>query len=320
MCVIHQQEPNIHLLTLKMMEQFLSTTKESYSSWAFTTKSYNIIVPTLLISLYSTESSIRNQVMVIVDRLAQSIGSALTKEVTYAQFLKYLHQFAQEIVLDRDQLLSRLYAFLTQDDDVQSLLPVAVRCFTKIFHDLFLEFIINERTPLLVSASLLQTLDYLRGSTVTRKLAPLAYRIVSSSNYPNDAGSQIVRCFIDKFNVTTLEVLLKDEQVFAFIEHCVKNFSSIKIRTENGVTSVGTLILRKFSVDLFDSMDVTMQKFFLDFVLQVCSHNDASDVVPAANSFMKKINLNCELIEPYFTNMKMLNFSKTKVNNFHCSY
>lgn len=312
MCVIHKQEPQIHLQTLKMMEQLLSTTKESYSSWALNTKSYNIVIPSLLISSYSTESSIRSQVMQIVDTLTQSIGPALTKEVTYAQFLKYLHQFSEEIVLDRDQLMSRLYAFLAQDDDVQSLLPVAIRCFTRIFHDLFLECIVDERTPLLVSASLMLTLDYLQDSTVIRKLAPLAFRIVSTSNYPNDAGSQVVRCFIDKFNVASLEVL-QDEQVFAFIEHCVKNFDSVKIRTENGVVSVGTLVLQKFSVDIFDSLDTTMQKFFLDFVLRVCSNNDASDVVPAANSFMKKINLNCELLEEYFTNMKMLKFSKTKV-------
>lgn len=315
MCVIHKQESDIHMQTLKIIEQLLSKTKESYSSWALNTKSYNILVPTLLISLYSTESTIRGQVLLIVDKLSHSIGPALTKEITYAQFLRYLHQFSEEILLDRDQLMSRLYSFLAQDDDVQSLLPVSVRCFTKIFHDLFLDCIVDEQTPELISASLLLILDYLRDSTVIRKLAPLAHRIVSTSNYPNDAGSQVVRCFIDKFNLAALEAL-EDEQVFAFIEYCVKNFASIKIRTENGVVSVGTLLLQKFSVDIFDSLDPTMQKFFLDFVLQVCSDKDAADVVPAANSFMKKINLNCKLLEQYFINMKMLKLSKAKVSSF----
>jgi len=312
MCVIYQLEPQIHLQSLKIMHQLLSATKESYFSWALSTKTYSIVVPSVLISLHSSDASIRSQTIEIVETLAQSIGPALTAEVTYAELLKYLHQFAEEIILDRDQLLSRLFAFLTQDDDVQSLLPAAVRCVTRIFYDSLLECIVDERTPLLVVASLLQTLDYLNESTVIRKLAPLAHKIVATSNYPNDAASQIVRCFVDKFDVATLEDLFEDQQAFAFVEFCVQNFACVKIRCETGVVSVGTLILQKFSGTLFDSLDTSGQKYFLDFVLRVCSCDDVCDVVSVANSFMKKITLNCELLEPYFANMKTVVLAKKK--------
>lgn len=306
MCLVHKENISLVSYSFGMMKNMLKNSNESYA-WMLSLSCDNIIVPCILIFLYSESSELRAAVVRTIEILCMSFGLAISKEITYVELLKHVLQFKDEIVLDREQLPSVLYAFLSQDVDVQAVLSSSTRCFTKNVFETLLDCIINERTPLSVSASLLLTIDFLQDAATVTKLIVLAYRVLTNTDIPSNSGSSIVVSVIDKFNVKEISVFER-ENVRRFLEYCMENCSKIKIRRENGVTCLGTIILRKISTDLFDKLQADLQKYLLRVVVNICAAGDNTELVSAANSFMKKITLNCELIVSYLERMKSMNF------------
>lgn len=285
-----------------MINFLLKNSTESYS-WALSLKLDNVLVPNILIFLYSPNSELRSLVMETIEIITTSFGSFLTSELTYLELVKHLLQYKDEIVLDREQLLSTVYGFLSQDDDVQSLLPGSVRCFTKTMFDNLINHVIDEKTPLSVSASLIITFEFLKDLKTIEKLILFVDRIVKGNDFPNDDGSFIIRSAIEKFHANDMKIY-EVSQVRDFVTHCLQNGSKLKIRTENAVCCVSALLLRKFADDVYDKMDTDMKNVILDAVFKICSGCDNIDLISAANSFAKKITLDCELLVPHLERMK----------------
>lgn len=291
-----------------MINSLLKNTDESYS-WAMGLKSDNILVPSILIFVYSNDSKLRSSVMETIEIITTSLSSALVSELTYLDLLKHILTYKSEIILDREQLLSTMYSFLAQDRDIQSLLPVSIRCFTRTILESIIKHVTDTTTPVSVSASLIVVLEFIRDTSSIVQLVEYADRIVKSSDSHDDNGSFVIQNVIDKLHASNME-MYDNAVIRNFIEYCFENGSKIKIRTERGLCCVSASLLRKLSVDIFDKMDDELKKLVLDSILKICSQGDDIDLISAANSFVKKVTLNCELLISYLENMKNITVEK----------
>lgn len=302
MCVQHRADVSVQCSTFKMINILLKDSSESYP-WALSMKADNVLVPCILIFSSSKNSELRSLVMGTIEIITMSIGSILIPDVSYLELLKYLLRYKEEIILDEKQMPVKTYEFLSQDDAVQSLLPASVRCLTKTVLDGVIKHITDTKTPLSVSARLMITLEYLNDADTVEKLVSYVTTLLKISNYPNNEASLIVCNVIDKFHANDMK-MYKKEVISDFIKYCLRNGSEIKIRTESGVCCVNALLLRKLAVDIFDKLGKDMKNIILDAVLKVCAKCDNVDLISTANSFVKKITLNCELLISHLENMK----------------
>lgn len=307
-CIQHKADPSVQICTFKMINLLLKNTDESYS-WATSMKSDNILVPCVLIFLYSEDSNLRAHVMETVEIIATSLSSALATDLTYLNLLKYILQYKSEIILDKEQLLSTMYAFLAQDKDIQSLLPVSVRCFTKQILENIINYITDPATPLSVSASLIVTLEYIKDTSSIEKLVKYADGIVRSSDSHDKDASFIIQNVIDKLHADDIE-MYNISGIRDFVVYCLKNGSKIKIQTARGTSCANASLLRKLAVDVFDQIDGDLKKIVLNSILKICSEGNDIDLISAANSFVKKITLDCDLLISYLETM--INATKEK--------
>ncbi len=302
MCIVHQEDAFIQLESIRLLNALLKNSTESYA-WMLNLSSENVTVLCLLASLYTENADLRAAVLETAEILSTSLGVAISAELTYLELVKYILQHREEILLDHEQLPSCIYTFLSRDSDVQSLLPVSIRCFTGAYHDALLECITNESTPLAVTASVLPVIDYLKDESVIMKLIPLADRILRNSDNLNGHSSVILRNVIEKFNVNAKNIF-KNEAAFSFVDLCMTNSARILVQNQDRVDCVGTILLQKLSVDIYDVLESDVQKYLLGAALKLSARNDRVNLVGAANSFVKKIRLNCDHVVPYLEKMK----------------
>lgn len=301
---MHKTDTTLQICAFKTINSLLTDSSESYA-WTLDLTLENIIVPCTLIFLYSSNADVRALVMSTVEFMSTSVGSAISSNVTYVELMKFILQHKEEIKMDREQLLSTLYSFLSQDQHVQSLLPTSSRFFTKKIHDCLLESVVDERVPLSVSASLIVVLEHLKDRKVIEKLIRLAGRIVRRDNRPNAEASFVVLNVLDKFHANDMEIY-EQAEIRAFLEHCLLKSADLQIRTEtSGVCCVGTVLLRKFAAtDIYDSLKTDWKRTILNVALAICAEGEHVELIAAANSFVKKITLDCRLALPYLESMR----------------
>ncbi|KAL1459635.1 hypothetical protein WDU94_011599 [Cyamophila willieti] len=255
-------------------------------------------VPYFMVLLYSHNEVVRKLSLDVLQCFTNTFKGLLSGKKSgkgFNEFLKDLMKYREEIYLDYQCVVTYVGEVLSGDGYHHVL-------------DSLLSYIIHEETPSHVTMQLLQILASVHSCHLFKRLIPLTQRLLLKQEEDDSTyrvlqvpQSRIMYQILSRFSHNTSE-LLNEASCWNCIQACVRDFS-VKLELDGKSLLCANVILDNMKPEVYDELTPVGKERLLHLLLDVKHETENDDILICIKDFVKKISLDCKLIEVLLKNM-----------------
>lgn len=260
-----------------------------------------------MVLLYSTNEVVRKlslDVLQCVTNTFQGLLSEEKKGKGFNHFVKDLIKYREEIYLDNQCTITYVGHVLSNSD------------FQSVF-DSLLACLLHEETPSHVTLQLLHILANVHSCSIFKQLIPLARCILvnteerGTTRIIHEPESKILYLILTRFSHNTSEIL-DEASCWNCIQECVRNFN-VKLSLSGETFLCANVVFDNVKSDVYDSLTRVGKERILHLLLEIKHETDNDAILICIKDFVKKISLDCKLIEPFLKKMASAEVVKPEV-------
>uniref|UniRef100_A0A8D8ZPL5 HEAT repeat-containing protein 1 n=1 Tax=Cacopsylla melanoneura TaxID=428564 RepID=A0A8D8ZPL5_9HEMI len=254
-------------------------------------------VPYFMVLLYSNNEVVRKLSLDVLQSFTNTFKGLLSGEKSgkgFNEFLKDLIKYREEIYLDNQCVVTYVGEVLSGNSYHHVL-------------DSLLSCIVHEETPSHVTMQLLQILDNVYSCHIFKRLVPLTQRQLikqgedSTYRVLQEPQSRILYQILSRFSQNTSEIL-NEVSCWNCIQECVRDFS-LKMELDGKSFLCANVILDNMKPEVYDELTPIGKERLLHLLLDIKHETENDDILICIKDFVKKISLDCKLIEVLLKNM-----------------
>lgn len=288
-----QQIENQHVTqfrSLRILQTFLLLSAEDLD-WILDS---NIILFSLILSLYSRTSSIRAIVLEIIKVICSKVG----KQEHHFYFLfNELLRRREEILADQEQVPLVLYALLSPDPEVRKHLIKPLINPMKKSLDYLVKTIVSESTPYTIKAKMTSLISLINSGEILSAFSALALKLIEThhedDHLSNAFESQTLCNIISRIDAVSLKSAQNDI-VWKLMDTSLKNIR----KTESNNVFVCVLVMQQIDQELFDVLPRKKAEALVALIIVAGTFGSDSSVISSAAKLIKRINLDAKHIVP----------------------
>lgn len=246
--------------------------------------------------LYSTNEVVRKLSLDVLQCMTNTFKGVLSgekKEKGFNEFAKELIKYREEIYLDNQSTVTYVGHILSSG-------------YPSVLESL-LDSLLLEDTPSHVTLQLLHVFANVNSCYIFKKLVPFALRLLAKTEDSGTAKiiqepeSQIVYLILTRFSHNTSEIL-DEATCWNCIQECVRNIP-VKLSLDGKTLLCANVVFDNVKADVYDSLTRVGKERILALLLEIKHETDNDDIHICIKDFVKKISLDCKLIEPFLKSM-----------------
>lgn len=294
----NQQIDNQHVVqfrSLRILQTFLLLSEEDLD-WILNS---NIILFSLILSLYSRTSSIRAIVLEIIKVICSKVGQQ--EHHCYFLFNELLRR-REEILADQEQVPLVLYALLSPDPEVRKHLIKPLVNPMKKSLDYLVKTIVSESTPYTIKAKMTSLIFLINSGEILSAFSALALKLIEADhendNLSNAFESRALCNIISRIDAASLKSAQND-MVWKLMDTSLKNIR----KTESNNVYVCVLVMQQIDQELFDVLPQKKAEALVALIIAAGTFGSDPSVVSSAAKLIKRINLDAKHVVPTLASM-----------------
>lgn len=254
-------------------------------------------VPYFMVLLFSPNEVVRKISLDVLQCFTNTFQGLLSTNKTgrgFNDFIKDLIKYREEIYLDNQCVVTYVGEILSG----------------KVYHhvlDSLVMSAVQEDMPPHVTLQLLQILANVHSCHIFKQLIPLTSRILG--NTEEDEGiriieepqSRILFHILTRFSHSTSDIL-DEASCWACVQACVRNFN-VKLALDGNTLLCANVVFDNLKADVYDELTRVGKERLLHLLLELKHDTENDDILICIKEFVKKISLDCKLIEPFLKGM-----------------
>lgn len=253
-------------------------------------------VPYFMVLLFSTNEVVRKLSLDVLQSFTNTFRGLLSgkkESQEFNDFVKDLVKFREEIYIDNQSVVTYVGQVLCQPR-YQHVLNSLVTC------------CVHKDTPPHITVQLLQVLADVHDSHIFTQLIPLTSRLLATEGEDSEMiipepQSLILFQILSRVSHNTSEIL-DEASCWNCVQTCVRNFN-VKLELDGKILLCANVVLDNMNAEVYDKLTRVGKERLLHLLLEIKHETENDNILICIKDFIKKISLDCKLIEVLLKNM-----------------
>ncbi|XP_034937507.1 HEAT repeat-containing protein 1 [Chelonus insularis] len=273
-----------------------------------------MFISNLLIALARPNKLCREAAGEVLNTISKTLKSKMDGPST---LLAELSSRSMEIFMDSDQISLILYTLLSPDPDVVSQIKKDLRKKYQEAREFLFNIVTDSKTPVHISAQLLEVLTHVNGTEIVKKLAPQGHKLLQKIQQQQENktfAKMNLKNILQRFDSVIVDIL-NDDEVWKFFEAAISNHQ-LQIPTEKGIQTPSIILVKQIDEMFFENCgkkSSDLQKKILTKLVDIVTDCEIGSIVTVANRTVRRVKIDAQLVINELKTMKNAKIPEEKI-------